>query len=54
MKITTKTIFISSTYEDLKDYRQRALDVIVSLKQTYEGMEFFGADARACLKITGF
>lgn len=51
MKITTKTIFISSTYEDLKDYRQRALDVIVSLKQTYEGMEFFGADARTPLEV---
>lgn len=51
MKATTKTIFISSTYEDLKDFRQKALEIIVSLKQTYEGMEFFGADARAPLDV---
>lgn len=51
MKIATKTIFLSSTYEDLKDFRQKALEVIVSLKQTYEGMEFFGADARAPLDV---
>lgn len=50
-KIITKTIFISSTYEDLKEFRKKALDVIVSLKQTYEGMEFFGADTRTPLDV---
>lgn len=49
--IVTKTIFISSTYEDLKEFRQKALDVIVSLKQSYEGMEFFGADNRTPLDV---
>lgn len=49
--IITKTIFLSSTYDDLKEYRQKAMEVIVSLKQTYEGMEFFGADARTPLDV---
>lgn len=50
-KLSTKTIFLSSTYEDLKDFRRKALDVITSLKQTYEGMEFFGADTRTPLDV---
>lgn len=48
---TVKTIFVSSTYEDLMEFRRKALDVIASLKQTYEGMEFFGADARTPLEV---
>lgn len=46
-----QTIFLSSTYEDLKEYRQKAIDVIVSLRQTFEGMEYFGADNRTPLDV---
>ena len=46
-----QTIFLSSTYEDLKEYREKEIDVIVSLKQTFEGMEFFGADNRTPLDV---
>lgn len=47
----TQTIFLSSTYSDLVDYRRKAIDVITSLKQLYEGMEFFGADERTPLDV---
>lgn len=47
----TQTIFLSSTYSDLIDYRRKAIDVITSLKQLYEGMEFFGADERTTLDV---
>lgn len=50
-EINTQTIFVSSTYEDLKDYRKKALDAIVSLKQMFEGMEYFGADSRTPLDV---
>ncbi len=47
-------VFVSSTYNDLIDYRTAARDVILQLKQTYQGMEFFGARSEepveACLK----
>ena len=48
---TTQTIFLSSTYSDLTDYRAKAIDVITSLKQLYEGMEYFGADERTPLDV---
>lgn len=47
----TQTIFLSSTYSDLVDYRRKAIDVITSLKQLYEGMEYFGADERTPLDV---
>lgn len=47
----SQTIFLSSTYSDLVDYRQKAIDVITSLKQHYEGMEIFGADERTPLEV---
>lgn len=50
-EISTQTVFVSSTYEDLKDYRKKALDAIVSLKQMFEGMEYFGADSRTPLDV---
>lgn len=50
-KLITKTIFLSSTYEDLKEFRKQAMDVIIGMKQSYEGMEFFGADERTPLDV---
>lgn len=49
--VLPQTIFLSSTFEDLKEYRQKAIDVIVSLKQSFEGMEYFGADSRTPLAV---
>ena len=36
-------IFISSTYEDLKEERTKVRDTILSMNQIPAGMEFFGA-----------
>lgn len=47
----TQTIFLSSTYSDLVDYRRKAIDVITGFKQLYEGMEYFGADERTPLDV---
>ncbi|MBN1998809.1 SUMF1/EgtB/PvdO family nonheme iron enzyme [candidate division KSB1 bacterium] len=36
-------VFVSSTYEDLKEYRKAAEKAINDLRQKYEGMEYMGA-----------
>jgi hypothetical protein len=36
-------IFLSSTYVDLKDYREKVRDAILRLEQEYRGMEYFGS-----------
>ena len=39
----TMKVFVSSTYEDLKAYRQKAIDVLNHYKCTILAMEFFGS-----------
>jgi hypothetical protein len=42
-------IFISSTYEDLKDERRAVQDIILSMQQFPVGMEMFSAaDEEQC------
>ncbi|MBN2000407.1 SUMF1/EgtB/PvdO family nonheme iron enzyme, partial [candidate division KSB1 bacterium] len=43
MKKKMFRIFVSSTYEDLKEYRKAAEKAINDLGQKYDGMEFWGA-----------
>lgn len=44
-------IFISSTYEDLKDEREKVRDAILSMNHFPVGMEFFGATSDSQQKI---
>jgi O-acetyl-ADP-ribose deacetylase (regulator of RNase III) len=41
------TIFLSSTYRDLTEYRLKVKDEIHKLRLEYSGMEWFGADGSA-------
>ena len=36
-------VFIGSTYEDLKDYRQAVQNELVRLETIIKGMEYFGS-----------
>ena len=48
-------IFVGSTYEDLKEYRESAREALTELDTKFHGMEFFGAKPDSpleeCLKI---
>lgn len=45
-----KTVFISSTYEDLKDYRQEVWELLESYEVNVKGMEEFGARSKSALQ----
>ena len=42
-------VFLSSTYEDLADYRRAVMDVLQECEILYKGMEFFGATEYSAL-----
>ncbi|WP_411726702.1 DUF4062 domain-containing protein [Methyloglobulus sp.] len=42
-------MFLSSTYEDLADYRLAVMDVLQECEFLYKGMEFFGATEHKAL-----
>lgn len=42
-------IFLSSTYEDLSDYRLAVMEVLQECEILYKGMEFFGATEHTAL-----
>jgi hypothetical protein len=44
-----RTVFISSTYEDLKEYRRAIWELLESFKVNVRGMEQFGARTQAPL-----
>lgn len=44
-------IFVSSTYEDLKSYREEVQRVIVRLEQVVKGMEYFGSSPENPLDV---
>lgn len=39
------SIFVSSTYNDLKDYRNEVEQKLIQLEQSVKGMEFFGSSS---------
>jgi hypothetical protein len=43
-ELEKKSVFVSSTFLDLRDHRQLVLDVILRLGMQPLAMEFFGAD----------
>lgn len=47
----TKKIFISSTYEDMKPYRAKAMEALRQLQQTAIVMEDFGANTEPSIEI---
>lgn len=47
----SKKIFISSTYEDMKPYRAKAMDALRQLQQTAIVMEDFGANTEPSIEI---
>lgn len=48
--MTKKTVFISSTYEDLKDYRKKVWELLESYDVNVKGMEAFGARSESALQ----
>jgi hypothetical protein len=44
-------VFLSSTYEDLQEYKEEARRILTGLEQTIKGMEFFGASTESPLKV---
>ena len=44
-------IFLSSTFEDLKEYRQEVIELLQSMQCEVSGMEFFGARTEAPLEV---
>ena len=44
-------VFISSTYEDLKEYRQAAIEIVNRYKDIPIAMEFFGAQPAEPTKV---
>ena len=45
-----KTVFISSTYEDLKDYRKKVWELLETYDVNVKGMEEFGARSESALE----
>jgi hypothetical protein len=45
-----KTVFISSTYEDLKDYRKKVWELLETYDVNVKGMEEFGARSETALE----
>jgi len=41
--------FVSSTYDDLIDYREHVLRALTRCEEIYRGMEFFGSSPRKTL-----
>jgi len=44
-------IFLSSTYEDLIDYRSSVMDVLQGFEIVYKGMEHFGASEHSPIEV---
>ena len=44
-----KKLFLSSTYEDLANYRDAVMDVLAHFEIIYKGMEVFGANSQSSL-----
>lgn len=49
MKTMNRTVFISSTYDDLKQYRRAIWDLLENFEVNVRGMEQFGARKEAPL-----
>ncbi len=45
------TVFISSTWEDLKEERERVLEAVRYLQFEHVAMEYFGADPRESIDV---
>lgn len=46
------TIFLSSTWEDLKEHRKIVIEDLTRFKLNIEGMEFFGASPATPIKVS--
>lgn len=43
-------VFVSSTYDDLSEYREHVLQALIRCEAVYKGMEFFGASSNTTLE----